>query len=45
MDTFGWLGKAVLSHNMLETKFPTLLKDLERQVNKTNQDMLYKQAK
>ena len=45
MDTFGWLGKAVLSHNMLETKFPTLLKDLEKQVNKTNQDMLYKQAK
>ena len=44
MDTDGMWWKAVLSHNALTTKFPTIYKDLEKQFCKIDQDKLRSQA-
>ena len=45
MDTLGVGGIAVLSHNTLKTKFPTIFQDVKKQVRKTDQDKLEQQAK
>jgi len=44
MDTNGALWKAVLSHNALKTKFPTIYEDVQKQFCKTDQENLRSQA-
>ena len=44
MDIDGMWWKAVLSHNALTTKFPTIYKDLQKQFCKTDQEKLRSQA-
>lgn len=44
MDTDGTLWKAVLSHNALKTRFPTIYEDVQKQFCKTDQEKLRSQA-
>ena len=44
MDTIGIWWKAILSHDSLTTKFPTIYNDVQKQFCKTDQDKLREQA-
>jgi len=45
IDTPGFAGKQVLSHDALKKSFPTLLKDLSQQGKLSSQETLRNQAK